>query len=398
MVEGRSENEEMLKRIGAEWRHAEPPSGSTCIDAETLAAWAEGALPRSQSEAVETHLADCARCQEMAVVFAASEPAAAAAPAATLSWPRRYWMPIAGAAIAASLLIAALMQRGRPVAPTVPVATTATAPAASPVMAPPAPEPRTTPAVKAPVPKPAAESVAATQATPTPAQATPPPAPKPAPPPPPPEPAPLPLPVMPPATPPARFAAPTVLAAPSAPPPLPITVAAAPPALDTRELTRVEATSIATKNVGVIVPVVEFYASRGTAAGVAGGRGGGGGAGRAANVTSAAGAANRWRVLTPVHVEHSIDGGITWTTVDLGSDPVSITQGAAPSSRTCWLVGRDGVVFRSIDSVTFTRLPFPEKIDLISITATDDAHATVTATGGRRFATIDAGQNWVEIK
>src|SRR5205809_148218 len=55
-------------------------SSSACVDAETLAAWADGALGASDAAAVETHLASCGRCQEMVAVFAKTEPVASPAP------------------------------------------------------------------------------------------------------------------------------------------------------------------------------------------------------------------------------------------------------------------------------------------------------------------------------
>jgi photosystem II stability/assembly factor-like uncharacterized protein len=142
----------------------------------------------------------------------------------------------------------------------------------------------------------------------------------------------------------------------------------------------------------VITPIVEFASP--------GGAGGGRGGGRisaALNVPSPI-AVTRWRVVTPSTVERSTDDGKTWTTVDLGSEPVSITNGAAPSRTTCWLIGRDGIVLRSGDGVTFARVTLPEPLDLVSITATDLLHATVTASGARQFTTTDGGLTWAEIK
>ncbi len=56
-----------------------------CLDAETFAAWTDGALQGAALAAVETHVAGCARCQSMAaLMMRTSPPAAVAAP-----WWRR---------------------------------------------------------------------------------------------------------------------------------------------------------------------------------------------------------------------------------------------------------------------------------------------------------------------
>jgi hypothetical protein len=49
-----------------------------CIDAELMAAWADGGLPAADAERVELHLSNCERCQEVLAAFMRSQPAAAA--------------------------------------------------------------------------------------------------------------------------------------------------------------------------------------------------------------------------------------------------------------------------------------------------------------------------------
>jgi photosystem II stability/assembly factor-like uncharacterized protein len=71
-----------------------------------------------------------------------------------------------------------------------------------------------------------------------------------------------------------------------------------------------------------------------------------------------------------------------------------IRAGAAPEARVCWLAGAAGVVLRTIDGTTWTRMTLPEPADFIAIQASDAAHATVTDAAGRRFATIDGGATW----
>jgi hypothetical protein len=100
----------------------------------------------------------------------------------------------------------------------------------------------------------------------------------------------------------------------------------------------------------------------------------------------------RWRVLTDT-IEHSQDGGRTWIPVRLLAGD-TITAGFAPGGATCWLAGERGVVLLATDGTNFTRLPFPERVDLTSITATDARRATVTTADGRTFETTDNGRNW----
>jgi photosystem II stability/assembly factor-like uncharacterized protein len=57
-------------------------------------------------------------------------------------------------------------------------------------------------------------------------------------------------------------------------------------------------------------------------------------------------------------------------------------------------VGRAGSVFLTTDGTRFTRLPFPEAVDLASVRATNALVASVTATDGRTFRTTDGGQTW----
>ena len=101
----------------------------------------------------------------------------------------------------------------------------------------------------------------------------------------------------------------------------------------------------------------------------------------------------RWRILAGGGVARSDDRGLTWQTQVTGA-PTPLTAGAAPASTTCWLVGRGGVIVLSTDGRTWQRVQFPESIDLTAVTATDAAHATVTATDGRRFTTADGGNTW----
>ena len=100
----------------------------------------------------------------------------------------------------------------------------------------------------------------------------------------------------------------------------------------------------------------------------------------------------RWRVL-PAAIEYSPDGGRTWIPVRINSGD-AITAGTSPAAQVCWIVGQQGLVLLATDGTNFTRLPFPERVDLVAVTATDARRATVTTADGRTFQTIDNGRNW----
>jgi len=74
--------------------------------------------------------------------------------------------------------------------------------------------------------------------------------------------------------------------------------------------------------------------------------------------------------------------------------PELVTARATPSANVIWRVGRAGLVQLATDGRTFTRLPFPEAVDLTAVTATDESHAVVTAADGRTFQTADGGRTW----
>jgi photosystem II stability/assembly factor-like uncharacterized protein len=107
---------------------------------------------------------------------------------------------------------------------------------------------------------------------------------------------------------------------------------------------------------------------------------------------AAPGDAARWRILGQ-QVEWSTSNGISWEPVAISSDD-ALTAGVAPSSSVCWIVGRGGAVYLTTDGARFMRLPFPEMVDLVSVTATDDRHAAVLAADGRSWQTSDQGLTW----
>src|SRR4051812_12668298 len=89
-----------------------PPDGG-CLDADTLAAWADEGLAAAERNAVESHAAGCARCQALlaAMVKALPPPEAAVSPVRT----RAFWWLAAMAPVAAALLIWVAVPARQPV-------------------------------------------------------------------------------------------------------------------------------------------------------------------------------------------------------------------------------------------------------------------------------------------
>ena len=107
----------------------------------------------------------------------------------------------------------------------------------------------------------------------------------------------------------------------------------------------------------------------------------------------------RWRVGSGPQglVRYSADGGATWTTQETGAT-APLTAGSSPSPSVCWLVGRSGTVLRSTDGGRqWQRVAFPEAMDLIAVRASSALAATVDLAGGRRLGTTDGGQTWAAV-
>jgi hypothetical protein len=119
--------------------------------------------------------------------------------------------------------------------------------------------------------------------------------------------------------------------------------------------------------------------------------------GAAGTVIVSSSQASRWRIVPGGTVERSTDGGLTWQAQETGA-AVTLAGGASPSPSVCWLVGPTGTVLLSTDGRSWQRIAFPESTDLISVRATDDKNAAVTASDGRTFTTGDGGLTWVRTR
>ena len=414
-----------------------------CPDPERLAAWSEGALAPADADALETHLADCSRCQAMIGSFAATdgiEPSTTATvgtnPGRVVPFTERramkWALPLA-AGIAATFGVWT-MTRDTGMDPAVEPAERAAE--SSQALGTPVPPATFTPAPSSAQPAPAAQSgslaserrpaerdaakTSVDQLRDRAASASPqgPPAPVATPtfrtaasPPPPPPPA-----MTPPLARPDSRAS-TVTGLPQSTINVTIDGVVKPGARqDAVEMLALDAKPIAQFASGAIGGVAERAAANavtGTTAGAAGGttsgraaggggggRGGGGGAGvarvsapdllKAETVNLPA----HWRIFVGNRVERSRDNGLTWTAIKIDAGLPSITNGTAPAGQICWLIGARGLVLVSADATTFTRVAPPAEVDLVSIQAADERSAAVTAADGRTFTTIDGGKTW----
>jgi hypothetical protein len=378
------------------------------VDAETLAAWSARALSSQQTQAVESHLADCARCQAMMAAFARSEPVAAAVLPFRRPWSVRWLVPLAAGTLAASLLIWVAW----PAAPTAPVPVQTMARSEAREAGAPAPPSAPMPTM---VDRAAADEKKADRrdrAQGKPERALPPSLPTAAPSGAPGQTIPLSSPTTPP---PAAAAAPlrtqTAVATGQVqqrPAGLPQSAANVAPVTDlARAAGEAVAATVVTEFGFSDVPRPGAPAgAAGAAGGGGGGRSGGGaGGGRGGRIVGgiAGGIVGgippapplRWRVLSSGVVERSATAGASWERVAIDPPDLKVTGGAAPAPLVCWLVGREGVVLLSVDGLHFTRAEVPAAVDLSSIRAASAREATVTAIDGRVFVTTDGGQTWV---
>lgn len=356
-----------------------------CLEANAIASWAEGALEPDEATRVEAHVAECPRCQAALAAFVRAEPPTAPAAAVWTRWTT-VLLPIAAAAAAVAIWIAWPRRQS----PAAPVATVAEAPGVVEPRPQPAPVPTPPPAAArakpggSPTRSAGANAADATSATKSVAPSM------------------SPSPVFRSLAPPA--ATPVPLIAPPPQTPVSAQAAARPAAIGESPLTdqRLAASAGGASGVRATTePIVAFdspAASGGaggaSAAAASGGRGGGGGTPtvlrEAATRTSSV---TRWRILASRDLERSTDDGQTWQRVAI-DPPSSLTNGVAPSRLVCWLVGRAGVVLVTNDADHFTRLAFPETMDLSSVQATDLLDATVTTADGHAFVTTDGGKTW----
>jgi len=362
---------------------AEPGQG-VCLDAETVAAWADGSLRGDALLLARVHTADCARCQALLGALAQVTPAAPVRDPLWARWRLQWLVPAAAAATAIAIYVAVPGQRSAEQLLSEAEAGTS----AQSGQTPPSSSARERPSasLRDAAPSEAPESKAASKPDPPPAKA---------------------------------LDALTSASADKAAPPRDarmlneeVTVAPLPARADEARARQETDAAAAAKRAAPPAPVAGTGA---TAAPV-------GGAPSAPAAPAAAppdpatlsrtaersqtaafarapvevispSPAIRWRAVAPGTIQSSSDGGATWTASRDGGTEV-LTAGASPSASVCWFVGRAGVVLVTSDNRQWNRRQLPGGADLVSVQATDALAATVTATGGRVYRTTDGGQTW----
>jgi hypothetical protein len=382
-------------------------AGPACLDAETLAAWADGGLDADRVRVIEAHVADCSRCHSLSAAFFSSDQTAAANGPKVVPFRRNrvmYWVPIAAGTIAATLVIwlgvrdqNALTSEAQAVI-TESRAAQAPAPATADSrlqdkqqgqqgnLAAAADATRLERKESAPVEQRAdrAKKEAAT-ANRSRAVAAEPAAPQPTAAPPPPPPA-----IVPPPT--------ATTASGVAGGVVGGTGGGVRQASELLEKVEPRVVAEFSSVLAQSSTIGGLPAAARVAGGVAGGgvgRGGGGAGGRGAAVALDAAVAPPfyWRILVTDVIERSVDR-LVWEAVAIDPPVRGLSGGAAPSATVCWIIGRAGLVLLTTDGKEFTRLTQPAPADLISITATDALRATVTTVGGQAFTTTDGGKSW----
>ena len=322
-----------------------------CVDAETLAAWADGGLPKPEAAAVELHLSECDRCTAMLAAFVRTTPEVPAAESLWSRWHLRWLVPVATAATVAALWV--LTPRLEPIPAAISdtdVATQAQAPA-------PSQTPSTADTKEQDPASPRGQLSRARSLSKREEASTPPLEPQPtrdearqdlrvAE-----ERAAVPQPNV-------AFTAP---AAPAAGRPAPAPPTAVTPA------TRALGQGNAQEAFAAVAAQFEVVSPN---------------------------PMTRWRVIGAGRVERSTNGGAQWQPAAL-PESATLTGGSSPAPSICWLVGRTGAVYVTTDGLRFIRVPFPYRTDFVSIQAADGRRATVVTIDGRTMRTDDQGATWI---
>jgi hypothetical protein len=352
-------NNEPLDTILRRAMRAEPgPATPECADATALAAYSDRSLAAAERERLETHFADCMRCQlVLADIARADESARDARATSDVPWYRRWSIaiPALGAVAAVLVLIAirrpvneeprsnevvAMAKREAP-------ATELASPA--PPAAPEMPEPASAPAPAAPAPPPA----------------------------------------------------------PPASNEIAMNEAKAPAAAASRaEAMNGTAPHRTLRSAAPLaVPGAMFAQSAEPAASAGAQRFAGAEVGGALMEPHAESRAAMLAVISPP------DRSVIWSVGKNGMiwrlDPsdgrrhlqqsgvsTDLVAGAAPSSSVCWVVGRGGTILRTTDGERWAPVASPTTEDLVTVSSGSAKDATVMTSSSKSFVTSDGGASW----
>lgn len=393
MASDRERDAEMDRLLRAALAEMPARTAEPCPSADDLAAYVERTLAEGEREALETHFAACERCQHaLALMATVPEAPATRAAATTRAWWlggwRRWLVPVSALASALILYVALKPEATlRPGSPPAGVGTGVESTAPERGAAAPAPPGRAL-----------ADAASPSEKTPAPrkeeARRTPPAAP---------------APVV------ARIEAkqrgalepvPQLAAAPAvvAPPPPPVAPEAVaegqareaapgavggvltmrPTQMRTVEELPAKGSKPAAADMALAAPAQASSAAAARAE-----------SGAAPTIVKGGGARPfLWRFDPGGRIFGSADGGRTWQLQHEG--PGELAAGVSPSPGVCWAVGAGGLVLRTTDGQAWQVIPFPERLDLVAVTATSALHATVHAPYGRQFTTEDGGGTWTQ--
>lgn len=359
-----------IERLLRDWQV--PPTPAThgpCVAPEELAAWLDGGLAESQAARVEAHVASCSACQEALAAFAVSEPDARASRVPGLS---RALLPFAAAAVLVVGVWLGTRQPDRPASDV--TARQAARLEAPPVEAPPAPSVATPSRSADQSAPPRLDRSVSSRARVA-------------------------------AAPPARdgvgqsSVGQLAQAEPAAPaeelrrvaeqpaaasPPAPANVAEADgaraadaqlrqdPAGPTPQRSRAESAAVVAARPALMAKAADGRVPVASPDGV-----------------------SRWRIVGTT-LEASADGGMTWLPAEgvTAAQMAAVTSGASPARAVNWLVGRGGLVLRTVDGRRFTQATPPAAAALTGVRAVDEMVAEVRAADGRTWRTTDAGRTW----
>lgn len=402
------------------------PATAECADAESLAAYSDRSMSARERERLETHFADCARCQLLlADIARADESARLAKSAGEVPWYRRWRIAIPALAAAAAVLVFISIRRPANVAPPsdqIVAMAQREAPAENlAAKQPPLPAPVPAAAPSAPVSSAAtapSNEIAMNEQKPEAAHRAQ---------------------AMRPSAPGSlngrveAFSAGALMSrgAPAA------NVAAQPPTTTTPQSAAARASSADSISREAVVNAAPQTTARSAAVGgmfaepaaatntrafgslgagsgaiVAATRGGGAvaaGAGAAVGAAVAASPSDASASATVVTIS-APDQSVSWIAgkngmilrrdADGSTHPqhsgasTDLVAGAAPSATVCWFVGRSGTIVRTTDGEHWTLILGPTADNLAAVTATDANDATVTTASGQSFATSDGGASW----
>lgn len=95
-------------------------------------------------------------------------------------------------------------------------------------------------------------------------------------------------------------------------------------------------------------------------------------------------------------IERSTDGGAHWTP-EVAEAPAPLRTLACASAEVCWAGGDQGLLLLRDASGAWTRMLLPATSAIVGIEATSPREAVVTLSDGRRFRTTDGGAGWNEV-